>query len=53
MNDALETLAQWMIQRGYATGHGDTVADLLHELDWQITERLEGPARRHARQPGA
>jgi len=31
-------LAQWMIDRGYATGHGDTTEDLLDELDWQITE---------------
>ena len=31
-------LAQWMIDRGYATGHGDTTEDLLEELDWQITE---------------
>ena len=27
-----------MIQRGYATGHGDSVEDLLQELDWQIAE---------------
>ena len=33
-----ETLARWMIQRGYATGHGDTIEDLLQELDWQIAE---------------
>ena len=31
-------VAQWMIAKGYATGHGDTVEDLLKELDWQITE---------------
>lgn len=31
-------LAQWMIDRGYATGHGDTTEDLLEELEWQITE---------------
>lgn len=35
----LETLARWMIQRGYATGHGDTVEDLLVELEWQVAER--------------
>jgi hypothetical protein len=29
-------LAQWMIQRSYATGHGDTVEDLLKELEWQV-----------------
>jgi hypothetical protein len=31
-------VAQWMIAKGYATGHGDTTEDLLEELDWQITE---------------
>jgi len=31
-------LAQWMIAKGYATGHGDTVEDLLQELEWQIAE---------------
>jgi len=34
-----EKVAQWMMQRGYATGHGDTIEDLLAELDWQIKER--------------
>ena len=33
-----EKVAQWMIQKGYATGHGDTVEDLLKELEWQIAE---------------
>ena len=33
-----ETLAQWMMQHGYATGHGDTMEDLLVELDIQIVE---------------
>ena len=32
-------LAAWMIKRGYATGHGDTIKDLLKELEWQIKER--------------
>ena len=32
-------LAAWMIERGYATGHGDTIEDLLQELEWQIAER--------------
>ena len=31
-----EKLAQWMITKGYATGHGDTIEDLLQELKWQI-----------------
>jgi len=33
-----EKLAQWMIQRSYATGHGDTLEDLLQELEWQIAD---------------
>ena len=35
-----EKVAAWMMQRGYATGHGDTIEDLLKELEWQITERV-------------
>jgi hypothetical protein len=31
-------LAQWMVSLGYATGHGDTMEDLLEELEWQVTE---------------
>ena len=35
-------LAQWMIQHGFATGHGDSLEDLLNELSWQIAEmRME------------
>jgi hypothetical protein len=29
-------LAQWMIKHSYATGHGDTMEDLLKELEWQV-----------------
>lgn len=36
--DDKEKLAQWMMQRGYATGHGESTEDLLAELDWQIVE---------------
>jgi len=34
-----ENVAKWMVERGYATGHGDTVEDLLKELEWQVAER--------------
>jgi len=27
-----------MMARGYATGHGDTIEDLLVELEWQVRE---------------
>ena len=33
-----EKVAHWMLERSYATGHGDTTEDLLKELDWQIAE---------------
>ena len=33
-----EKVARWMIRRGYATGHGDSIEDLLKELDWQVQE---------------
>jgi len=33
-----EKVANWMMQRGYATGHGDTTEDLLQELEWQVRE---------------
>lgn len=35
----IEKLAQWMIRNGYATGHGDTIEDLLQELEWQVVEK--------------
>ena len=35
----LNQIAEWMMAKGYATGHGDSVEDLLTELEWQIRER--------------
>ena len=34
----MEQLAAWMIANGFATGHGDTMEDLLRELTWQVAE---------------
>jgi hypothetical protein len=31
-------LASWMMAQGYATGHGDTIEQLLDELRWQVRE---------------
>lgn len=36
-----EIVAAWMMERGFATGHGDTIQDLLSELGVQVSERLE------------
>ena len=33
-----EKVAKWITGAGYITGHGDTIEDLLAELEWQITE---------------
>ena len=40
----MEILAKWMIKHGYATGHGETMEDLLEELEWQIAERSQRAA---------
>jgi hypothetical protein len=34
-----EAVAAWIMSKGFATGHGDTTADLLNHLEWQIVER--------------
>ncbi len=36
-----EKLAHWMRNLGYATGHGDSMEDLLDHLGTQISEGLE------------
>jgi hypothetical protein len=36
-----EKVAHWMRNLGYATGHGDTIEDLLDHLGTQISEGLE------------
>ena len=35
-----EKVAAWMRSMGYATGHGDTIVDLLDHLGTQIAEGL-------------
>jgi hypothetical protein len=37
--EAREAVAQWMTANHFATGHGETIQDLLTELRWQIVER--------------
>ena len=39
MSAECEKVARWIIHKGYATGHGDTIEDLLTELEWQVAER--------------
>jgi hypothetical protein len=49
MSRGLEEIARWMIARGYATGHGDSVEDLLGELEWQAREGKRRSSRRPKR----
>lgn len=39
-------LATWAMEQGYSTGHGDTLEQLLEELDWQIRESERRLARK-------
>lgn len=41
--DGREAVAIWMMTHGYATGHGDTIEDLLGELVTQVRESIPGP----------
>lgn len=50
---ALEEVSAWMIGRGYATGHGDSLGDLLEELEWQAMERgVRSAAAPNKKSPG-
>jgi len=40
-----EKVAAWMTAQGYATGHGETIEDLLKELEWQIEDRIKNIIR--------
>ena len=40
-----EKVAQWMMTKGYATGHGESIQDLLKELEWQIEDRVKNIIR--------
>jgi hypothetical protein len=39
--EGCDVVAKWMMRHEYATGHGDTIKDLLEELEWQIEEQWE------------
>ena len=42
-----EAVATWIMGKGFATGHGDSIVDMLDELEWQVAEReREACARR-------
>ena len=39
-NEQMEKLAGWMLASGIATGHGDTINDLLAELTQHLNETV-------------
>ena len=41
-----EQVALWMMGHGYATGHGDTIADMLDELEAQASRGAENDTER-------
>jgi hypothetical protein len=40
IDDERNKVASWMMTKGYATGHGDTVEDLLQELGTEIEAKI-------------
>jgi len=34
-----EAVANWIMVKGFATGHGDDIVNMLDELQWQVAER--------------
>ena len=36
---SIELVANWIMSKGFATGHGDSIVDLLDQLEWQIAEK--------------
>lgn len=41
----VERACRWLIERHYATGHGETIEEVLKELEWQAKERGHRQAR--------
>jgi hypothetical protein len=33
-----EAVANWIMGKGFATGHGDDIVNMLDELEWQVAE---------------
>lgn len=47
INEARNKLAAWMLKRGYPTGHGDTVDQLMAELTAELDKALKPIAWRY------
>lgn len=51
LDAASNALLELCSRHGFATGHGDTVADIVREVDAQISERLAAKPADEAREP--
>jgi hypothetical protein len=38
-----QKVVEYMNSRAFATGHGDTIEDLLREMEWQVAMRHRYP----------
>jgi len=39
LSNEREAVANWIMVKGFATGHGDDIVNMLDELQWQVAER--------------
>jgi len=39
MTKEREVVANWIMNKGFATGHGDSIVDMLDEIEWQVAEK--------------
>jgi len=46
-----DEMIDWMMNKGFSTGHGDSVVDLLDELEWQVAEREREACAKIAEEP--
>jgi hypothetical protein len=46
-----EAVANWLMRKGFATGHGDSIVDMLDELEWQVAEREREACAKLAEEP--
>jgi len=46
-----EMVANWLMRKGFATGHGDSIVDMLDELEWQVAEREREACAKVAEEP--
>jgi hypothetical protein len=47
-----EKVAKWQMGSGYSTGHGETIEDLLVELEWQVRESEREACAKVCEEPG-